>query len=75
MSMTANELHNRAVELSIKFDERFLELARMLRKLKSVDPERFQLCVHNCNISLRNQSIDGRAVSQSYPYAGVGGCR
>jgi hypothetical protein len=48
MSFTKN-----AIELSKRFDKRFLELARALRQLKRAAPDRYRLCVKNSGISQR----------------------
>jgi hypothetical protein len=53
MADKANKLYGKAIELSKRFDERFLELARTLRDLKTIAPDLFGLCVENSRISLR----------------------
>ena len=40
-----NDLYEKAIELSKRFDERFLQLARTLRMLKDIDQQQFRLCV------------------------------
>ena len=53
MTDKANDLYEKAIELSKRFDERFLDLASTLRQLRDVDPHLFRLCVENSHISLR----------------------
>ena len=49
----ATDLYNKAVALSEKFDEHFLELAKTLRTLRDVDLKKFRDCVQNSGIGLR----------------------
>jgi hypothetical protein len=50
---STKELYKRAIELSQRVDERFLELSRTLRLLKETDPAQFRLCIENSRISRR----------------------
>ena len=53
MPQSENDLYDKAIELSKRLDERFLELARTLRQIKDADAELFRLCVEDSRISLR----------------------
>lgn len=53
MTDTANELYAKAIELSGKSGDRFLELARTMRRLREIDPDLFFECVASSEISLR----------------------
>jgi hypothetical protein len=48
-----NDIYMKAIDLSRRFDQRFLDLARTLRELKTVDPALFRLCIANSHISTR----------------------
>jgi hypothetical protein len=49
----ANDLYDKAIELSKRFDERFLDLGRTLRDLRAADQELFRLCIENSQVSVR----------------------